>query len=164
MKYMLYKFVNNNPAFGRKRLLVNNIKKECFITNYIAVDKNIKLPNETEEEKEFFVCIHEYISENEDKDEDDDTMSTESSSRNTNSSGSQLRTRSENYDNNNETESNDELDSNETNSIDVNIILSSDNSSVLDSAIHPELIMDDINQIRDEREYEELINDTDSVS
>ena len=35
---------------------------------------------------------------------------------------------------------------------------------MLDSAIYPELIMDDINQIRDEREYEELNNDIDSVS
>ena len=169
MKYMLYKFVNNNPAFGRKKILINNKNKETFITDYIAVNKNINLPKETEEEKEFFVCIHEYVSENEDK--DDDTITTESSSRNTNSSGMQLRSRSENYDNNNETESNDESElsnetesNDETDSNDVNIILSSDNSSLLDSAIHPELIMDDISQIRDEREYEELINDTDSVS
>ena len=155
MKYMLYKFVNNNPAFGRKKIITKN-KKESFITDYIAIDKNIKLPSETEEEKEFFVCIHEYVSENEEKDEDDDnTIINEELE-------GQLNLQLEN---DNQTESSyDTESSHSTESTDVNIIFSSNNSSMLDSAIYPELIMDDINQIRDEREYEELNNDIDSVS
>ena len=161
MKYMLYKFVNNNPAFGRQKIISKNTK-ESFITDYIAVDKNIKLPNETEEEKEFFVCIHEYVSENEDKDDDDnDTIINEESEEQLNLQlENETQTESSHH-----TESSDDTESiHSTESSDVNIIFSSNNSSMLDSAIYPELIMDDINQIRDEREYEELNNDIDSVS
>ena len=84
MKYMLYKFIDNNSTFGRKITIfkknqfgyISNKRDKNldFISEYIPVDKNITIPQGIFEAKEFFVYINEYSS----SESDDESDATES--------------------------------------------------------------------------------------
>ena len=83
MKYMLRKFIDNNITFGRRKTLFKKspfgvpygkpVTYTTFICDYIPVDKNITIPKDKEKAKEFFKYINEYESESEESDSDSDS-------------------------------------------------------------------------------------------
>tara|TARA_E500000178_G_scaffold345718_1_gene396075 strand:+ start:6860 stop:8116 length:1257 start_codon:yes stop_codon:yes gene_type:complete len=144
MKYMLRKFIDNNITFGRRKTLFKKpsfgvlyskpVTYTNFMCNYIPVDKNITIPKEKQKAKEFFKYINEYESESED------------------SGNEHVNSDEESYDS-------------------INIIINASNS---DNQVTPninssdvsgensEIIMDDL--FKNDSEWDDLINDTDSVS
>ena len=69
MKYMLRKFIDNNITFGRRKTLFKKppfgfpyskpVTYTTFVCDYIPVDKNITIPKDKEKAKEFFKYINE---------------------------------------------------------------------------------------------------------
>jgi len=140
MKYMLYKFVENNPLFGRKKYILCNgkTKYKNFITDYISVDKTITIPKDKFLNKQFLLYINEYESESESESESEDNQDETSIADTINSFGDIQITSSSNI-------SDIISENNETNSV-------------------TNIFTDDLFKNESESEWDDLINDTDSVS
>lgn len=144
MKYMLRKFIDENPTFGRKQTLfkkqqfgVSNTKRVTytnFMCNYIPIDKNITIPKDREKAKEFFKYINEYESESEDSDIESDSGD----------DATHIIPLYAGYESNND-----------------NQLTPIPNTSGTTNEIN-EIIMDDL--FKNDSEWDDLINDTDSVS
>lgn len=142
MKYMLRKFIDENPTFGRKQTLfkkqqfgVLNSKRVTytnFVCKYKPLDKNITIPKDKEKAKEFFKYINEYESENEENNDES------------------------------ESDSDDEMSISNTIEISINNELTPIPNTSDTTNENNEIIMDDL--FKNDSEWDDLINDTDSVS
>ena len=165
MKYMLYKFVNNNPTFGRKIITFRKRQFGCvsnkrdkkldFISEYTPVDKNVTIPQGIFEAKEFFVYINEYSIASESDIESDIESNNESDTESNNESD---------IESNNESDIESDIESNIES---INIITNLNEN--IDNILTPqygtsnaELIMEDL--FKNDSDWDDSMNDTDSVS
>ena len=149
MKYMLRKFIDENPTFGRKQTLfkkqqfgvpyTKRVTYTNFVCKYKPIDKNITIPKDKEKAKEFFKYINEYESESEESDSESDSE---------NDSGDAIIHIVPIYNGGSESNNNNQLTP-----IPNTLGTTSENN---------EIIMDDL--FKNDSEWDDLINDTDSVS
>ena len=174
MKYMLYEFITKNPTFGRQISTFSGTGKytKSFITNYIPIDKNITVPQDTEEAKQFFTIIHEYMTNSNnmsgDDDDDDAESSYDDNQMNVVNNNNNMNV-DDNVDNNDDNNMN--VDDNDTINSEITLHIDIADSNVTGSIYEnsdDELIltnlMTDLCDIKSDDGWDELINDTDSVS
>ena len=153
MKYMLRKFIDENPTFGRKQTLfkkqqfgvpyTKRVTYTNFVCKYKPIDKNITIPKDKEKAKEFFKYINEYESESEESDSDSDSENDSESN-----SGDAPIHIIPLYEGGSESNNDNQL-------------TPIPNTSGTTSE-NNEIIMDDL--FKNDSEWDDLINDTDSVS